>query len=648
MLAGVPSGIATNLAAAGVFFVLAVVWTFPLVGRLTTDIPGSGAGDNVAALWNLWWGRFAWTHQLPVFQSDYLFAPSGTSLALHTHLALPALAGATILGDMPLVLTHNLLLLATLFLNASCTYWLIRRLTTDWQAALVGAVVFAGSPFISGHLHGHFNVLSAWTLPLVAIAATETARGSRRWAVAMGVAIGLTMYLDYYYAVYAVVLGVGLVALESRSVAVACRPRLSNRSSADTCLAALIALDAAAIGMIVLTGGFRLALGPVEIRADDPFNALQAFWALGGLWIWRRWRPRLTFTRTGRLIRPWHAVTVSMATAALVSSPLWIRIVALAVEGEYVAQAHYWRSGAQGIDLVTLVAGNPFSHWSGGGARWLNGRLAIDPIERSGWLGVVPMILAAIALRQPAIPHVGRWALVGGLALVWALGPHLTVLGQNTGMVLPNALLRYVPIVSNARIPGRAMVVVSLGLAVLCAIGFAALRGRNRSRWWTPVALALLVVELAPAPFPLVSLDYPPIYDTLVAQAGSGAVLELPVGIRDGLGAAGALDHRVLWYQTRHERPLLGGFVARLSPSVRRRYETDALLIELLTLSSGDPVTERQPRDTVPTAALFAYGIRFVVLNRETAPPPLVRFVEQHLPLTKIADAEGRALYAVR
>ena len=83
-------GCVADLTAAAVFAGLALVWTFPLVRHLTTQIPGTGAGDNVTALWMFWWMRFAVLHQLDPLATGHMFVPVGTSLALHTNIALPS------------------------------------------------------------------------------------------------------------------------------------------------------------------------------------------------------------------------------------------------------------------------------------------------------------------------------------------------------------------------------------------------------------------------------------------------------------------------------------------------------------------------------------------------------------------------------
>jgi hypothetical protein len=127
-----------------------------------------------------------------------------------------------------------------------------------------------------------------------------------------------------------------------------------------------------------------------------------------------------------------------------------------------------------------------------------------------------------------------------------------------------------------------------------------------------------------------------------------GAVCELPLGFRDGFGARGTFDDRILFYQTLHERPLVGGFVARLSASVSRFYEQDPLLGTFLRLSGATELPAVAPPDRDEAGRLLEqHGIRFLVLNRRAAPQELMTYVESTLPLAVIFGDEERTLYVV-
>ena len=335
-------------------------------------------------------------------------------------------------------------------------------------------------------------------------------------------------------------------------------------------------------------------------------------------------------------------------TTLVVASPVLIVLGRLAWTGDYLAPWPLWRSGTAGADLASAVLGNPFSSLSGAWTRAVYSRHGIDAIEQSAWLGLVAPLLAAIGMFRSENRARGLWLFVGILAGVWALGPHLRMLGWNSGIIMPNAVLRYLPLVSNARIPGRALVIVTLALAMLAAMGWARLRESNMNRWWLLPLLVLISLELGPMPFPLTTLDHPALYDVARVDPQPGSLLELPLGIRDGFGEEGNLDHRVLWYQSIHERPLVGGFVARLPPSTRTALLGSHLITDLLALSRPGGI------GTTPTVspeaaghAVDALGVAFVVLDRRRASAALQAYTMSRLPLEEVATADERTLYRI-
>jgi hypothetical protein len=636
------------------FGFLAVVWTYPLILNLDTSLPGAGAGDNVDVLWNFWWMRKAVALGTSFFHTPYLFAPVGMDLTLHTHSALPAFVGATLLAGMSTVAALNTTILVSMFMNGYCAWLLAWRLTKDHLSAVVAGIVFGGSPYLAAHLNGHFNLTAAWTIVVFALAVNETMRSKAGgWALAAGVSLGLTPYVDYYYVVYEGIIFLCLASSAAGTWSASQERPGPRRRRWSWILLALVSADAFVMLAIVFTGGFEATAGPVRLSVRGLFNPLQVFWVLTGLLVWLQTGLRVRWHKTNdESVRGvLRAGLIIVGAFAVVAAPLIWRAVLLASRGEFVAPSPSWRSGAGGVDLATLLLGNPFSGIFGGAARSAYRTFHIDPIESIGWLGIAPLLLAAWAIRSRALRQGLRgWPLVGAVFSILALGPHLKILGMNTGMPLPFAVLRYLPVISNARIPGRAIVVTYLVLALLVAAGLAELR-RKTARVGTVVTAVVslaVIADFFAAPFPLTSLDRPEIYLTLRDRPESGSLCELPLGLRDGFGEVGQWDDRVLFYQTIHERPITGGFVARLSPAIRAAYADDPLLAALLELSSAhvaEPLA--LPDRDASRERLHQDGIAFVMVNRAIASQALVAFVDEELPLRLIAKEGSRSLYVV-
>src|SRR5262249_45033709 len=151
---------------------------------------------------------------------------------------------------------------------------------------------------------------------------------------------------------------------------------------------------------------------------------------------------------------------VVVAAFALLAAPLIVSGLRLVVRGDYVAPPRYFRSAPPGVDVAAFIAGNPRPPLVGRSVRSLSQALRLDQIEGMAWLGIVPAAMAWIGLRRWRDVTARRaWTWTFAVFVIWALGPFLIVAGWNTALVLPQTALRYLPIVSNARIPGRAMVV---------------------------------------------------------------------------------------------------------------------------------------------------------------------------------------------
>ena len=462
----------------------------------------------------------------------------------------------------------------------------------------------------------------------------------------------MTAYIDYYYVVYEIAFAICAFLLAAREWSVTVRGGTPGSLRLARVFLALAIVDIVVIAGILATGGFDVTVAGVRVLALDVFNPLQALWVLLAAAALARWRPAIGSqpAEGWRWPRAALALAAIAAVGVVIAMPILTSGAGVILRGDYVSQRYFWRNAPKGVDAATLILGNPFHGVWGETVRASYDWLQIDPIESSAWLGIAPLILAGWAVRRYWRDRTVRyWTAIGVFFFVWALGPHLRIFGYTTGMILPQTLLRYVPIAANARVPGRAIVVVSLAAAVLAAMAIASSREAGRRRAIGVAAMALVtLLDYLPAPFPVVQVDRPAIYETLRDRPEQGALLELPVGIRDSFTSRGFLDHRALAYQIIHRRPIVGGVVSRMSPSIVADYEADPLIDGLLALSGRQDPSKPLPVGPAAASLLATNGIAFVMVNRELASPELLEYVQLQLPLTLIATEGERTLYAVR
>jgi hypothetical protein len=637
------------------FAAMSVIWTWPLAFHLRNHIPGL-PGDNFSFLWNLWWMRKALSApELGFFHSTYLFSPFGVDLVNHPNTALQGLVSATLLSRLSIVEAENLYILLSVFLNAACAYALAFELTRERRLAVLAGVAFGGSPYVAAHLLGHFDLLTAWVIPLFALFFRRALLGGTAGAaVAAGLSVAVSAYCAYYHVVYISLFAITYTLAWWNT----CHVRFERRDPAAgfslrLILVALAAVILFLIVWIVMTGGAVFAIGSVEISVRGLQNPLLALWVLAIVWFLSRRRLRVSVAAPGAeaFWRGTQALMITAATFALCCLPLITQAFRVFVSGRYVTQTYFWRSAPRGIDTLAPLMGNPFHPIVGGLASHLYEMHGLNRIEAVGWLGIIPVVVLAIgkgAWLDSA--EASRWKLVFIVFAIFALGPFLTFGGHDLGLPLPQALARFIPLVENARMPGRAMVVVYLALSVLMALRLAGLSVRREqsgqaSSLASPAVqwalVALLACDYLNAPVPLTALDHPAVYQHLASIEDSGPVIEVPFGIGDGLSpGTGNQDRRVLYYATLHGHPLVGGYIGRMPPGVASVYEAMPVVGNLLRLSSGDTAIE--------DIAVPALPFRYLVLDTKTASPELIQYVKSTLDMDLIASGDGKELYAVQ
>ena len=640
------SSLARHFAAILLFAFLSILFTYPLVLHVTTGVIGSGAGDNMSALWNVWWARKALTGPEPIFWTPALFAPIPTSLVLHSYAPLVSIVVSLLLPFAEPLTVYNVALVGAVFLNLSCAYAAGWMLTRNHLASFFAGLAFGGSPFLLVRLQGHLNVISAWGLPLLLIATLAyERRPDWKRALALAGAGSILVYTDYYFAIFGVVLLLLHLALSRSPLQLAIRPVTRSRRRALAAVVSLIVAAAVIVVWIESTGGVDTTVAGIRLRMTDSFNPRvgMGFLLLAALYLWKR----PSFTRAVPIDRPspriWTLLPIAAVATVVLILPILIAGFGLWLAGDYESQVYFWRSAPPGIDVGALIMGNPIGLLTGAWTTVLYQRLAIDPVESAAWIGLAPLaLLLAAVKRLRLIQSADIYLWIGAVFLVWSLGPYLRVFGFNTAFMLPQTFLRFVPVAANARIPGRAFVVVALMVSFIGALGLASLDASKR-RQLSLAAIAVVILDFWPAPHAWTPIDRPALYETL-KWLPRGVVLDVPMGIRDGFGERGKLDHMALFYQTIHGQPMVGGFVARLSRRIKTGYESDPVFRSLLDLSEGRPpeAGSASCRDSL------ACAVRYLVINEAQASQDLVKFVHDTFDMTPVEREENRTLFAVK
>ena len=126
--------------------------------------------------------------------------------------------------------------------------------------------------------------------------------------------------------------------------------------------------------------------------------------------------------------------------------------------------------------------------------------------------------------------------------------------------------------------------------------------------------------------------------------------MELPFGIRDGLSSSGDFNASSQFYQARHGKSLIGGYLSRVSSRRLEQNLRRPVLRALMQLSQGQSVAPALSKAASLRAPSFARETRilYVVVDRSRASQELLAFATRIFNLEKVGSADGRDLYLVR
>lgn len=303
--------------------------------------------------------------------------------------------------------------------------------------------------------------------------------------------------------------------------------------------------------------------------------------------------------------RRWWVLFNAAAVAALagvVLAPIVRGLLGESGSGEFIAPP-VEQTKQFSADLAAFFLPGPLHPLWGADSDWWDSHFTAGFGESPTYLGYLPLLLAGVAVML-CWRRAWFWAVTAAVALFVSLGPQLHVAGE-VKADLPY-FLNQIPALSMYRMPVRFVVVVMLCLAVLAAIGLAhSLAGRSLRlrRTVAAVALLILLVEYLPTPFPFASAQQPAFYSQIAADGGGYAVIELPINLAQG---------RYVYAQTVHQKPLVGGYLARFKHY--RTIEDVPGFRELYYLDAVPPDIFASPA-MAQLAALRYWGVRYLIVH---------------------------------
>jgi hypothetical protein len=538
-----------DLWAAVLFAALAALHTWPVVRA-----PFDETIRSTDTLMNVWALREL-THQLLSDPLDLLDGNAFHPYTQHTIAMVDHMfANAVLVAPLWLLTGHalfiyNIALLATYVLSGLLTYKLVAELTDSKPAGLVAGVAFAFAIARSQQVT-HLHAASTQWLPLALLLLHRLLENPTRRRLAAFTGATLLVALSSWHVALFGVFSLGCLAIWT--MAGDGRPIVRRVSMlAAAAFVVFLAIVPFALSYVSAASAWKPEYTPAErlhelqshslsveaLVAADPQTAAPYARALArfGVGEWRGF-PGI--------------VTAMLACVSLV----------VLARGGRPGRRYRWLMAAIGFGVSLLALGVGLAR--SGQPALANALAGTAPVViLSVGLFVAGMLRARTAGRQLAGEEPGaaprRLATLAYAAIVvvgalLALGPAI----QAAGIPLGSGVYRedWLPILSILRTPGRFVMLVALGAAVLAGFGTRLILGWLPARWRAAGAGALLVVlnlDLAVAPL---VMDAAPranraVHNWLRRAPMPGSVIEYPLG-------------RSLWWMylsPAHGRPLVNG-----------------------------------------------------------------------------------------
>jgi len=188
-----------------VFFYSAAALLFfqPALRFFSTSLIGP-AEDNMFFYWALWHGSESFSNPAFSFMhTQLIYYPQGISLLFCNYYYYGLVITIFLRYFFTLPLIHNLLIFHTFVLGGLGAFFLIRYLTADFKASLLGGFVFAFNPSHFAHALHHLTIASIQFIPFFVLFFIKTSREKTRANIFLAALfMTLNALCDWNYLVY--------------------------------------------------------------------------------------------------------------------------------------------------------------------------------------------------------------------------------------------------------------------------------------------------------------------------------------------------------------------------------------------------------------------------------------------------------------
>jgi len=201
----------------------------------------------------------------------------------------------------------------------------------------------------------------------------------------------------------------------------------------------------------------------------------------------------------------------------------------------------------------------------------------------------------------------------------------------------PFGILHFLPILEKLRVSARFMSMVYLFLPIFT---FSVLESYFKKRYTVYAisfcAILFTAIEYKTFNFPVFSKKDIPNSIYTLKQEPKSALLCLPTGLKDGSKEIGDFETNQLFYQTIHQKPIIGGYISRIDSNLIKKHHSDKIISEVFALSQNP---NKYPEMLYPKdIQLFfdIYKVKYFLVKNEIFTPSIHSFLQRILKDKKI------------
>ncbi|MFC1709915.1 hypothetical protein ACFL2J_07670 [Candidatus Omnitrophota bacterium] len=540
-----------------IFFILTIIFTFPLIFKFNSAVYGPLYGtDSRGTIWQLWWGRYSYEHNLDYKLQTTVAAPFGNDEGNLPYGFLFLL----IMRLLPIVsneiFAYNFTLFMSFVLSCLFIYLLTFSITKDKTSSLISGIIFGFCPYHFQRTWEHFTLAQIQWPALYLFSLLGLYKVFNWKSVLLFIfASTCVLHLEFNYTFIILILTLLFFVFIFSNIL---KKAIFKQLKGNEVISNLLFKEVVKSGKIFFAGFL--------------------FLLINGAFLWAIVKAAFFLTQA------------SPETAEMTSRPF----------------RYLFTQSARPLSYFVPSSANPIL---GGLAKSLEGSIFYGrgPIEQTLYLGWVPMLLAWFAwksrksislgdLESVSVQfHTRLFIFIAFSGILFSMPPIL-----NFGLFklyLPSFFLY--KIFPMFRAYARFGLLTMLSVSILAGIGFKYFMQKAKAK--NRVILSALFILLILfefnniPPFRVTSIkNTPAVYSWLAEQEGDFIIVEYPLGEASSGETYVELDY--LLYQRIHQKRLMNG--------IRPGTEADAVKQKVFKIA--DP--------KVPEI-LHSIGVKYVIVH---------------------------------